>query len=249
MPAKTPHSGGVRPDWILYTVPSFAFVLGLLLFSLVCKTQSHRKRRRFSAMKRQMNGTTARQTDKGPGCPEPFVDKQSNLEKQEAQSYENVTAAIYSNQDKVTYYVTPDEDYITPDAVGDAGAVHGQNQNDRLQTPHTLTDTDGESYENMEGCVYSRPRRNALKRTLAVDDDDYIDPVENQKSNLEQTDTESYENMFNSMSPYGANPTAHSSTHSIDDGESHPNTYTHARARTFQYSVSVSESYVRMDSI
>ena len=30
---------------------------------------------------------------------------------------------------------------------------------------------DGESYENMDGCVYAQPRNNTQKHTLSVDDD------------------------------------------------------------------------------
>ncbi|XP_076866693.1 uncharacterized protein LOC143517773 isoform X2 [Brachyhypopomus gauderio] len=214
---NTSPSRDTRNDWILYTVPSFAFVIGLVLFTLVCKTQNHRKTRRISAVRRHTNGTAAKHSDKGHSLPPSEGNNTTTTcvcpSTEDGQSYENVAAAIYNNQDKVTYYVTQDEDYITPDAGGDAGAV--QNHNDHLQTPHTLTDTDGESYENMEGCVYAQPRRNA--HTHTADNDDYIDPDEEQKIHLDQPTSESYENLSGSVCPHGGNPTAYSSTHTIDN--------------------------------
>ncbi|XP_076866696.1 uncharacterized protein LOC143517773 isoform X5 [Brachyhypopomus gauderio] len=173
--------------------------------------------RRISAVRRHTNGTAAKHSDKGHSLPPSEGNNTTTTcvcpSTEDGQSYENVAAAIYNNQDKVTYYVTQDEDYITPDAGGDAGAV--QNHNDHLQTPHTLTDTDGESYENMEGCVYAQPRRNA--HTHTADNDDYIDPDEEQKIHLDQPTSESYENLSGSVCPHGGNPTAYSSTHTIDN--------------------------------
>ncbi|MCJ8749419.1 hypothetical protein PDJAM_G00176060 [Pangasius djambal] len=49
-----------RPDWLLYMVPSIAFVLGVFLFSLVFRTQRHREKafRRVTALKTIINTTS-----------------------------------------------------------------------------------------------------------------------------------------------------------------------------------------------
>ncbi|XP_036421996.1 uncharacterized protein LOC118805356 [Colossoma macropomum] len=190
-----------RRDWILYTVPSIAFVIGLILFTLICKTQRRRETktiRRVPAVKTTTNGITAKHDDTRPEFTEAQMEKEANLKKQEAQSYENVSAAIYSNQDKVTYYLTQDEDYITPDAMGDAVTASEQNDNNYLHLPQIITDIDGESYENMDGCVYAQPRNHTQKHTLSVDDD------------------ESYENMEGNTCSFRP-PAAHNSTNTLDD--------------------------------
>ncbi|XP_053539944.1 uncharacterized protein LOC108273013 isoform X1 [Ictalurus punctatus] len=217
-----------RPDWLLYVIPSIAFVLGLFLFSMVYRTQRRREKefRRVAALKAIMKKTSAghtytRYTSQGPmGTANKDSSKlhnssktQGNLTKQEAQSYENVTAVIYSNEDKVNYCVLPDDDYLTPDAVADK--VTETNNTTYLQAPRNLTDTDGESYENMEGCVYAHPRQSTLRNAISTEDDDYINPDEENKHNLEQTDTESYENMAGSACP---NAQAHTNTHTVDEG-------------------------------
>ncbi|XP_034157617.1 uncharacterized protein LOC117596454 isoform X1 [Pangasianodon hypophthalmus] len=217
-----------RPDWLLYVVPSIAFVLGVFLFSVVFRTQRHRETeafRRVAALKTIMNATSpghtyARYTSQGPmGAENKDFSKlqnssetQGNLTKQEAQSYENVTTVIYSNEDKVNYCVRQDEDYVTPDA---ADEVTEPEKTTYLHSHHNLTDTDGESYENMDGCVYAHPRQPTLKNALSTEDDDYINPDEEEKHNLEQTDTESYENMNGSVCP---NTDAQTNTHTVDEG-------------------------------
>ncbi|XP_060759968.1 uncharacterized protein LOC132870352 isoform X2 [Neoarius graeffei] len=213
-----------RPDWLLYVVPSIAFVLGVLLFSLVCRTQRRKEKalRRVAALKTIMNTTSTGHTYTRYTSQKPMGKEnkdssklqnssgtQGNLTKQDAQSYENVTTVIYSNEEKVNYCVLPDEDYITPDAVADE--VTKISNSNYLQ----LADTDGESYENMEGCVYAHPRQHTLKNALRAEDDDYINPDEEDKHNLEQTDTESYENMAGSVCP---STETHTNTHTVDEG-------------------------------
>ncbi|XP_072530608.1 uncharacterized protein [Salminus brasiliensis] len=191
-----------RPDWLLYTIPSIAFVLGLLLFTMICKTQRRRETaaiRRVSAVKTNTNGTTAEPNNTRSGFTGAESQAKPSLSKQEAQSYENVSAAIYNNQDKVTYYVTQDEDYINPDAMGDYVTMQEDSQSNHLQLPHNITDADGESYENMENCVYAQPRHSAQKHTVSADDD------------------ESYENMEGNVCPYKSNLATHNSTNTLDD--------------------------------
>ncbi|XP_036408741.1 B-lymphocyte antigen CD19-like [Megalops cyprinoides] len=143
----------------------------------------------------------------------------------ETQSYENVEAAIYSNQEEVSYYIPAEDgdDYVFPDAEGcetEEGAG-GERQNYCLYPPQNLTDTDGESYENMESSLYAQPRRQT-QRCMDADEEDYIDPDggngergegENHcnnlcpRQNLTDTDGESYENMESSLY---AQPRCHS---------------------------------------
>ncbi|KAF4080805.1 hypothetical protein AMELA_G00175570 [Ameiurus melas] len=211
-----------RPDWLLYVIPSIAFVLGLFLFSMVYKTQRRREKefRRVAALKAIMSKTATVQTytsytSQGPmGTTNKDSNKlhnsiktQGNLTKQEAQSYENVTAVIYSNEDKVNYSALPDDDYLTPDGVADK--VTETNNITYLQAPH------GESYENMQECLYAHPRQSTLRNAISTEDDDYINPDEEEKHNLEQTDTESYENMAGPACP---NAQAHPNSHSVDEG-------------------------------
>ncbi|XP_047672531.1 uncharacterized protein LOC113650546 isoform X2 [Tachysurus fulvidraco] len=197
------NSTGSSPDWLLYVVPSIAFVVGLILFSQIYRTQRRREKalQRVAALKNIMSTTSAGHTytRQGPlGAENKDSSKlqnssgtKGNLKKQEAQSYENVTTIIYSNDDNVNYCVRKDEDYITPDA----GEVTETEKSIYLQPLQNLTETDGESYENMVGCVYAHPRTPTLKNVLNVEDDDYINPDGENKQNLEHTDTESYENM------------------------------------------------------
>ncbi|KAI2665968.1 Ral GTPase-activating protein subunit beta [Labeo rohita] len=164
-----------RPDWLLYSVPALAFLIGIVLFTFICKTQ-RRRNSKYTGSASQRNTESA-----------------ENNKKDETQSYENVEAAIYNNQDKVTYYVSADEDYLNPDAFVEE-EMPGPDHN-TLQLPSNLTDTDGESYENMEGCLYAQPRKQTQQ--LASEDEDYINPDEDRKQDLtlDQTDTESYEMM------------------------------------------------------
>ncbi|XP_046699709.1 uncharacterized protein LOC124381868 isoform X2 [Silurus meridionalis] len=183
-----------RPDWLLYAIPSVAFVLGVLLFLLVFRTQRRKEKafRRVAALKAVMNTTSTGHTytsqhpmgtqNKDSSKIQNSSKTQGNLTKQEAQSYENVTTIIYSNEDKVNYRVIQDED--------------------------------GESYENMEACVYAHPRQPTLKDDVGTKDDDYINPDEEHIHNLVQTDTASYENMADSVCP---DIGTHTNTHS-DEG-------------------------------
>ncbi|XP_047672533.1 uncharacterized protein LOC113650546 isoform X4 [Tachysurus fulvidraco] len=170
------NSTGSSPDWLLYVVPSIAFVVGLILFSQIYRTQRRREKalQRVAALKNIMSTTSAghtytRYTRQGPlGAENKDSSKlqnssgtKGNLKKQEAQSYENVTTIIYSNDDNVNYCVRKDEDYITPDA--------------------------GEVTET-EKSIYLQPLQNLTET-------DYINPDGENKQNLEHTDTESYENM------------------------------------------------------
>ncbi|XP_062846973.1 uncharacterized protein LOC134309254 isoform X2 [Trichomycterus rosablanca] len=179
-------------------IPSIAFVFGVMLFTLVCKTQQHREIRRVAALKtNNINAAQKRYISVGSQLKSSNdLQNLSGTQKRlkEAQSYENVTAVIYSNESKVTYCVQQDEDYVNPDATGN---VNTEQDDTYLQPNHNLTETDGESYENMEGCVYSQPRKHTTK--VSTEDDDYISPDD--KHNLEQTDTESYENMAGGTNP------------------------------------------------
>ncbi|XP_042574236.1 uncharacterized protein LOC109047130 [Cyprinus carpio] len=205
-PVKTPNSPNTasRPDWILYTVPASAFLIGIVLFTYVCKTQ--RRRNAPAMQKTNTNGHFATYTDFGftKSATQRHMETNKNNKKDDTQSYENVEAAIYSNQDKVTYYVSADEDYLNPDAMGEE-EVPGPEKlhNNTLQLPSNLTDTDGESYENMEGCLYALPRKQTQQLQDAAEDDDYINPDEDRKQDLalDQTDTESYEIMVGSDCP------------------------------------------------
>ncbi|XP_059413354.1 uncharacterized protein LOC132148672 [Carassius carassius] len=180
-----------RPDWILYTVPASAFLIGIVLFTYVCKTQ---QRRNAPAKQRtNTNEHFATYTDFGytkSNTQRHMVTNENK--KDDTQSYENVEAAIYSNQDKVTYYVSADEDYLNPDAMGEEEVVGPEDlHNNTLQLPSNLTDTDGESYENMEGCLYAQPRTQTQQFQHDAEDEDYINPDEDQKQDLalDQTDT------------------------------------------------------------
>ncbi|XP_016295651.1 uncharacterized protein LOC107653450 [Sinocyclocheilus anshuiensis] len=205
-PVKTPsHNTASRPDWILYTVPASAFLIGIVLFTYVCKTQ---QRRNAPAKQRtNTNGHFATYTDFGytESGTQRHMETNENNKKDDTQSYENVEAAIYSNQDKVTYYVSADEDYLNPDAIGEEEVVGPEeHHNNTLQLPSNLTDTDGESYENMEGCLYAQPRKRTQQLQHAAEDEDYINTDEDRKQDLalDQTDTESYEIMVGSDCPY-----------------------------------------------
>ncbi|KAM9434994.1 uncharacterized protein Hap1MRO34_002724 [Clarias gariepinus] len=209
-----------RPDWLLYVIPSIAFVFGVLLFSMVYKTQRRREKmfRRVAALKTVMNSTATGHTYSGytsqqtKGESKDIRQLQScrnsegNLKKQEAQSYENVTSIIYNNEEKVNYCLRQDADYITPDGTDTDNSTY-------LQPLKNLRET--ESYENMDGCVYSHPRQPRLKNALSTGDDDYVDPDVEGKRNLEQTDTESYENMAGSICP---GTRAHTSSQTVDEG-------------------------------
>ncbi|XP_060721291.1 uncharacterized protein LOC132842574 isoform X1 [Tachysurus vachellii] len=218
------NSTASSPDWLLYVVPSIAFVFGLILFSQIYRTQRRREKalQRVAALKNVMNTTSAghtytRYTSQGPlGAENKDSSKlqdssetKGNLKKQEAQSYENVTSIIYSNDDNVNYCVRQDEDYITPDA--DAGEVTETEKSIYVQPLQNLTETDGESYENMAGCVYAHPRQPTKKTVLNIEDDDYINPDGENKHNLDHTDTESYENMDSLACP-------NTNTHTVDEG-------------------------------
>ncbi|KAL2100883.1 hypothetical protein ACEWY4_002644 [Coilia grayii] len=180
---KNTENAGSRPDWLLYTVPGLAFGVGIVLFLLVLKSN---KRRTGGYYRRDLKGcssvTQVESDDSGPRY----------LNKADTQSYENVLAAIYNNQEGVCYYVPEDNDYVTPDDEEDAHEMFAQT----LNLPDTLTE--GESYENMEG-LYAQPRK---RQNTSHEEDDYLDPdaEEHQCQGglsvpQEQTDTDSYENM------------------------------------------------------
>ncbi|KAG7326002.1 hypothetical protein KOW79_010927 [Hemibagrus wyckioides] len=211
-----------RPDWLLYVVPSIAFVFGLWLFSKIYRRQRRREQAllQVAALKKVMNTTSTGQHTYTSQRPTKAEKKDSsrlqnssetpgNLKKQEAQSYENVTAVIYSNEDKINYCVHQDDDYITPDA--DTDEVTETEKSIYLQPLQNFLDTDGESYENMEGSVYAHPRQPIKKNALSVEDDDYINPDGENKHNLEHTDTESYENMAGLACP-------NTNTQTVDEG-------------------------------
>ncbi|XP_026056314.1 uncharacterized protein LOC113041938 [Carassius auratus] len=193
-----------RPDWILYTVPASAFLIGIVLFTYVCKTQQSR-----NAPAKQRTNTNehfATYTDFGYTKSNTQRHMETNENKKDdTQSYENVEAAIYSNQDKVTYYVSADEDYLNPDEMGEEEVVGPEDlHNNTLRLPSNLTDTDGESYENMEGCLYAQPRTQTQQLQHDTEEEDYINPDDDRKQDLalDQTDTESYEIMVGSDCPY-----------------------------------------------
>ncbi|XP_051570197.1 uncharacterized protein LOC127450271 [Myxocyprinus asiaticus] len=236
-PASRPvknHSNGreSRPDWLLYTVPASAFFIGVVLFALVHKTQ--RRRKSCVVQGAHTNGHFATHSGKDM---QGYIQSDDINMKDETQSYENVEAAIYNNQEKVTYYCPEDQDYLTPDALGEEEGVGPKTHQHTLQLPTNLTDTDGESYENMEGCLYAQPRKcsRQIKHTTEVEEsygitddsnfpckdflgahdtteDDYINPDEDGQKELAMghTDTESYEMMAGPDFPFdgtGANDT------------------------------------------
>ncbi|XP_073721323.1 uncharacterized protein [Misgurnus anguillicaudatus] len=180
-----------RPDWILYSVPASAFVIGIFVFTFICKTQrpkTHPKQRTFINAQVGNYNSFRHSTD---GLQNININK-----KDDTQSYENVEAAIYTNQDKVTYYVSADQDYITPDEIKEGVETH----QDTLQLPQNLTDTDGESYENMAS-LYAEPRK-CSQRHPTEQEEDYINPDDDGQQNLTHTDTESYEMMADPTCQY-----------------------------------------------
>ncbi|XP_035254535.1 uncharacterized protein LOC118216966 isoform X1 [Anguilla anguilla] len=234
-----------KVDWILYVVPASAFLLGLCLFSLVLIKHKRREERirrlerlrKMRLTQRRVNGYSTESEDK--------AEETCKAQSAETQSYENVEAAIYFNQKGVTYYVpeADGDDYVTPDAEGcetDRGTAETQNDVNYLQPFQNLTDTDGESYENMEISLYAQPR----KRTdTDTQDGDYVEPNETCEAQEEgekhcnhQTDTddESYENMAGST---------YSQRHNHSD-PCRPHT-----ATAVQEEVEEEDSYVKMASI
>ncbi|XP_026105013.1 uncharacterized protein LOC113076532 isoform X1 [Carassius auratus] len=176
-----------RPDWLLYTVPASAFLIGIVVFTYICKTQRPRNSRLPTKQRTNTTGHFATHTDNGyiKSGAQRCMESSENNKKDETQSYENVEAAIYSNQDKVTYYVSADEDYLTPDAIGEEEAVGPQKHRNTLQMPSNLTTTDGESYENMVECVYAQPRKQTQKLRHSTVNDDYINPDEDGKQDTD----------------------------------------------------------------
>ncbi|KAJ8347378.1 hypothetical protein SKAU_G00287790, partial [Synaphobranchus kaupii] len=156
------QQNSTRLDWILYTVPASAFLLGLYLFSLVLI--KHKRREERNIHKERLNKMKYRPTQcRVNGFSTESVAKAVELCKAqlvETQSYENVEAAIYFNQEAVTYYV-PEADGDGDEGCETDGA-RGETQNDvdSLHHPQNLTDTeDGESYENMECSLYAQPHK------------------------------------------------------------------------------------------
>ncbi|XP_077069729.1 uncharacterized protein LOC143722292 [Siphateles boraxobius] len=207
------HNTASRPDWLLYTVPASAFLIGIVLFAYTCKTQ--RRRNAPTEQRTHTNGHVATYTTYGRSVK--CMESAENNKKDETQSYENVDAAIYSNQDKVTSYVTADADYLEPDAIGEEEGAGLEERQNTLQPPSNLTDTDGESYENMEGCLYAQPRKRTQKLQYATEDEDYINPDEDGKQDLalDHTDTESYEIMAESDCIY--NNSDFTASHDTED--------------------------------
>ncbi|XP_067278379.1 uncharacterized protein [Pseudorasbora parva] len=216
-PVKTPsHNTASRPDWLLYTVPASAFVIGIFLFAFICKTQRHRNGPK--EQRTHTNGHVATYTNFGHSVSgtQRCTESAEINKKDDTQSYENVDATIYSNQDKVTYYVSADEDYLNPDPIGEEEGARPEEH-----IPSNLTETDGESYENMEGCLYAQPRKWKQKLQHGTEDDDYIIPDENGKQDLalDHTDTESYEIMAGSDSIY--NNTDFTASHETTEDDSY----------------------------
>ncbi|XP_043090783.1 uncharacterized protein LOC122341460 isoform X2 [Puntigrus tetrazona] len=187
-----PNNTVSRHDWLLYTVPASAFLIGIVLFTYICKTQQ--RRNMPTKQRTKTNGHFAKYIESGT---QKHTESAENNKKDETQSYENVDAAIYSNQDKVTYYVSADEDYLNPDAVGQEEVAGPKEHHNTIQLPSNLTDIDGESYENMEECLYAQPRKQTQKVRHDTEDEDYINPDGDGKRDLapDHTDTESYEMM------------------------------------------------------
>ncbi|XP_073800292.1 uncharacterized protein isoform X1 [Danio rerio] len=222
-PVKTnSNNTASRPDWLLYSVPVSAFVIGIVLFTTICKTQRQRNGNRqhtATAKKRpQTNGNAVTVNNFGSST-QRYMEKPQNNKKDETQSYENVEAAIYNNQDKITFYVSPDEDYLNPDATGEEEMMRTEEQLNTLQLPSNLTDTDGESYENMEGCVYAQPRKRTQRIQNTTEDEDYINPDDDGNPIMDHTDTESYEIMSGSDCIY--NNSGFTAVHDLEDGDSY----------------------------
>ncbi|KAK3508539.1 hypothetical protein QTP70_031938 [Hemibagrus guttatus] len=177
---------GSRPDWLLYVVPSIAFIVGLWLFSKIYRTQRRREKalQQVAALKNVMNTTSVghtytrytRTSEQGSGFELWCLGEHMELRFRQQISGSSLCS-----------------DYVTPDA--DTDEVTETEKSIYLQPLQNLTDTDGESYENMEGSVYAHPRKPTKKNALSVEDDDYINPDGETKPNLEHMDTESYENM------------------------------------------------------
>ncbi|KAG9342889.1 hypothetical protein JZ751_015105 [Albula glossodonta] len=146
-------------------------------------------RSKAKSIQLRLNGFNSESEDKD--------DDPCKAEAMAAQSYENVEAAVYFNREAVTYYVPAEEgdDYVTPDTEGcETEEGSGETQNDSLFPPQNLTDTDGESYENMESALYAKPRRRPAQDADTQEEEDYIDPDGGEK----EKDGESYENMESS---------------------------------------------------
>ncbi|XP_056609374.1 uncharacterized protein LOC130426554 [Triplophysa dalaica] len=194
---NTTHRTVSRPDWILYTVPASAFLIGIFLFTFICKTQRHRKTHvaKSTYRNKQVDNYTSfrHSTDS--------VQSKNTKKKDDAQSYENVEAAIYTNQEKVTYYVSADQDYITPEEVNEQDGIGPRPYQDNLQLPQNLTDTDGESYENMAN-LYAQPRKCSQQhKHRSAQEGDYVYPDQDGQD-VTNTDTGSYEMMADSHCSY-----------------------------------------------
>ncbi|XP_076121699.1 uncharacterized protein LOC143102159 isoform X3 [Alosa pseudoharengus] len=168
---------GPRPDWLLYTLPGLAFLIGIVLFLLVVKTH---KRRTGGYHHRGMKGCSSVKQTKNDDMGHTY------LTKADTQSYENVLAAIYSNQEGVCFYVQEDDDYVIPDGEDDAAEMFAQNPNS-LNLPDTLTE--GESYENMEG-LYAQPRK---RQNNGLEEDDSYENMD-QHFAVHQEDSDDYIN-------------------------------------------------------
>ncbi|XP_028824434.1 uncharacterized protein LOC114782943 isoform X2 [Denticeps clupeoides] len=143
---------GPRPDWLLYCVPGIAFILGIFLFALLLKKQPTKLGMHV------VNSLSQTYEDKGSCC----TVRQENRKKTGTcnpvkvfgtQSDENVREVIYANQQDLSYC-----DDCVPDEVSVADELNLKHT-DFLHPPINLTDTDGESYENMEGSLYALPRK------------------------------------------------------------------------------------------
>ncbi|KAJ8402620.1 hypothetical protein AAFF_G00367030 [Aldrovandia affinis] len=242
------QQNSTRLDWILYTVPSSACLLGLFLFSLVLIKYRRREDRnlhkeRCNKMKpkehRLNRFSTENAAEYGDLC---------KVYPVETQSYENVEVAIYFNQEGVSYCVPAEDgdDYAIPNAEGsgtEEGREETQNDFDSLYPLQNLTDTDGESYENMEISLYAQPRRHTERDTDTQEEGDYIHPDRTDRGketgkpcnhwclpqNLTDTDGESYENMQSSeySQPYShTNPNRlHSPTAPQEEAEEEDDSY------------------------
>ncbi|XP_051743519.1 uncharacterized protein LOC127509089 isoform X2 [Ctenopharyngodon idella] len=188
---KNPFSAS-RPDWLLYTVPASAFVIGIFLFTYICKTQ---QRRNASTVKRtHTNGNVA--------------------------TYTAFRQTVSGTQRCMESAVNNNKDYLDPDAIGEQEGAGPEEHQNTLQPPSNLTDTDGESYEDMEGCLYAQPRKRTQKLKDVTEDEDYINPDDGKQDlTLDHTDTESYELMAESDCIY--NNTDFTASHDTTEDDSY----------------------------
>ncbi|XP_048847855.1 uncharacterized protein LOC125718226 isoform X2 [Brienomyrus brachyistius] len=156
-------------NWILYTVPGSAFLLGLGLFLLVLKTQPRRRVEaneigcdRGKQAKQSLDGIISCSLDTGVAL--------QKAKSAETLSYENVETGIYESQDALTQFNVDDQEvYILPDE------IHNGTQGN-FNTHHAAQPlTESDSYENMVCSLYARTIKEQPFEGNNEDAESYID--------------------------------------------------------------------------